>query len=451
VENPSKQKPAKRKSLRHTAWQLGVVAVVLLLWRLIYQVQQPELIQTPAAPGPHPVIHHGEFFWITQDAGGPILHARPVRGGPERILAQESPDVEVPSSMPLLFTDTDVFYTLHPKPKPQLLNISGAGAGGTGSGSTVINLGTFRPGKERPVPGERHTKLPSWSPESYRLRRVSRGGGPARDVPNVEADYWSWDIQIVGDWIYWIKTRPDDATIIMRGPEVHMERIGHSDLMATSLQTGETRKLAGNMDASAALMSGTGGVYWEEPRPYPDLIQDLYYASATTPRRLAIPGYQASSYDRPFLGSDTLTEYRGRLYWIQYTTDMSHPAPSPVTRPARLVSANSDGSDLKTVLDLTPGKLATFRLLKADQNSLYGAYLPPERYGQVNATLLCRLHPERANPLEILRPMAGGITVDQGYLYFDAEEKVGAFWDLVMNDEVNLKRVSHLYRIPLPK
>src|SRR5947209_6722037 len=83
--------------------------------------------------------------------------------------------------------------------------------------------------------------------------------------------------------LFWFQRHPNETTEIMRAGKARMETVGHSDLMATSLSTGETRKLAGDMGASTSLLRGTEGVYWVEPRPYPDPAQDLYFAGPTKP------------------------------------------------------------------------------------------------------------------------------------------------------------------------
>src|SRR5262249_16509890 len=158
-----------------------------------------------------------------------------------------------------------------------------------------------------------------------------------------------------------------------------------------------------------------------------DPAQDLYYAAATTPRRLAIRDFQSSGQNFSLVPiTETVAEYQGRLYWIQYETSFQ---PLPSTLPGRLVSANPDGSDRKTVLDLTTAKMVAVGELKAYQGSLYCTYLLPQKYGVMNPTLLCRLHPERTNPMELLRSVSGTVGFHDGYLYFAVDEKIGSLWN----------------------
>src|SRR5262249_28348859 len=146
---------------------------------------------------------------------------------------------------------------------------------------------------------------------------------------------------------------------------------GHSDLMATSLTTGETHKLATDLSAFITLVPGAEGVYWIEPRPFPDAAHDLYYSRATGPRTLVSPDFQgmgSNVLDPLYSHADVITEYDGRLYWIEYETGSD---PNHRRFPARIVSANFQGSDRRTVLDLAKAKWSTDGLLRAYHGNLY--------------------------------------------------------------------------------
>src|SRR5262249_36969632 len=153
---------------------------------------------------------------------------------------------------------------------------------------------------------------------------------------------------------------------------------------------------------------------------------DLYYADVTKPRTLVIRDFQYRDFD-------TLMVYQSRLYWLRHKMRL----PDQTMVPTHLLSANLDGSDRKTVLDLEQRRLEIYAPQVYQGNLYCVAYrpLPPGKHeGASPPPQLCRLHPERADPIEVLHAVEGEVMFDEGYCYCSTRTPTRSLWDTLTDD-----------------
>jgi hypothetical protein len=150
-----------------------------------------------------------------------------------------------------------------------------------------------------------------------------------------------------------------------------------------------------------------------QPAPFPDK-PILYYARAEDGSVHAL-----AAAPEGWIAGNAL-EFGGRLYW----TVRNHRPENDGSFLATLMCAKLDGSDSREVLsewDKHPlGNLAPY----AYQGSLYCFLdkMTPSTEEEANRTpYLCRLHPERSDPVEVLHRLpdtSSSYQFDGGYLYF---------------------------------
>jgi hypothetical protein len=187
--------------------------------------------------------------------------------------------------------------------------------------------------------------------------------------------------------------------------EQWLEKSAHSDLMLTSLADGATRCIRHGISTDTTMVEGNAGVCWFEPAVFPHQ-PTIFYARA----------YDGAVYAQGTLdGHRTLNhyvEFKNRLYWVNPFTVTSAP-----------MSSNLDGTDLREVRDPGNNYVLSSQICTIYQGNLYFEVFEGSENDK-NRSLafpkLCRFHPERTDPIEILRsvPLGGSYQFDGKYIYF---------------------------------
>lgn len=144
-------------------------------------------------------------------------------------------------------------------------------------------------------------------------------------------------------------------------------------------------------------------------------------------------------------------EAGNRLYWTKLVLVRNQPIHFV------LMSANKDGSDIREVLTQHDQHPIAYMELHAYRGGLY-CFLtetPTLIKGlAVFVQYLCRLHPDRSEPLDILYKMpehTGGIRFEGGYAYLGGREPKRSLWAILTNDDVVKEFTVKLSRIPLDR
>lgn len=474
---------------------LLLVVFGVAVW-FVYKSRQPEQLMDLTMIRRH-WITHGQLYWIQQDpfnarqprTNGTTIYAMPVTGGTPRVVAREDSrqiagDVNNDS---LIFTDTSLFYKTVPPPPP---GRTGTVVGMGGSMAISVHLGDFlAPNRHFSVshaPWEKRQILPSIPEKSLQdppieihLKRVPLSGGTPQEVARIPGHVWSQGEPIVvsGQNVYWLRNRPGERMQVTTEADkdqigralaeklketgtagsgnpktfVHDEVIGHSDLMVTSMKDGSARVLRSGL-SGYGIFGGANAVFWTEPRVYPDLRQSLYMLHLPDEQIRCLTTSDPARDIRP-------AEYQGGFYWqdIGREYDRGNP-PRVIGTTARILRARPEDTEARPVLSLEqPGFLAATGPF-AQEGQLYLLFKEPVK-PNMDADLerqpfwLCRLHPERAQPLEKIRTLPGDaydFHFDQDYLYFERKREIRSLWDTLTNDEVNTRRQDTLYRVSLP-
>jgi len=196
---------------------------------------------------------------------------------------------------------------------------------------------------------------------------------------------------------------------------------------------------------------------WIQIRAYPDRRVDLCYWRELDKTVHTIADFSTNLWhSRP-------VEYEGRMYWFDYETPDSG-SDGEKWNVDRLMSANLDGSDRRIVSSLIPIRRTaqswgfdTFSgaTIKIYHGSMYCIFQPTtaKLSSQYEGAYLCRIHPERAEPVDILYALPNGasqIRFDEGYLYFALAESTRSAWARLTSDAANVESAYTLCRVKVP-
>lgn len=321
------------------------VAVSAAIWVNRYLAPGPEYLvrARSLSTGPSRVIAGARYWSVLDDRGASIM-AEPLGGGPERVVVREPGDCQVSGIQAA--GNGSILYTVSPGLRSVMRSARRAPrVVGPASADPMAgrNVGTYRaaPGGTRPAgTGEvRHViPAPAVSPAiPCRLRSVPLTGGAPRDlVVNVDGKP-----VVAGDWVYWLRRRWDDRTIVRHGEEWREELRGHSDIACMRVGERVPRVVRRDLSDRTTLASDGVRVSWTEPRPYPNDRVDLASSSGG-----ALPVILAG-YDG-MVGPVTAS---GRFYWVAYPARSAW-ATGGRMAPRAVMSARPDGSDRRIEIDL---------------------------------------------------------------------------------------------------
>lgn len=229
--------------------------------------------------------------------------------------------------------------------------------------------------------------------------------------------------------MFWIRPRPEEVFFVREGHTDWREETAHSDLMLTSLPDGATRRIFAGVPRSLALIACETGIVWAQPAPFPG-PQTRFYASASDSSVRSLGTLSANQ--RP----ERCVEVGGRLLWT--VTTLTPPSELSTT----LMSANIDGTDIRSVGTQLRGHPVHIQSLYVYQGSLYSVFteIPTETGRSVKVTYYVgRLHPNRSDSVEIVHALpedAWPIQFDGRYLYFFLEGTHRSFLSILFNAEV---------------
>ena len=446
----SRRPPISRKSM---AGQALFVVVLLLIARFLWMREQPErLMHSPIGyyriSGDTLYLENAGMIGAQNlsGQGEPAIQAQSIHGGGMRMIVKEDAhyrfyNLGSPNDFGL--AEGKIVYAVEPRPTklpPAMENVLAPEPGQF--------LGTFLPQptgpqgkgtvgqKRKPL---RPTDLPAMD---VRFRQVSAQGGSPQDV----APFLHAGTCLVGNHAFWIRSGPEEMVQVTRkqgtqDPTYWTEVTAHSDLMLTSLTDGATRCLRRGILRDTSLTTEESGVVWTEPAPFPGHPTAFYArVSDGSVRSLGILAEENQT-----LGP--IVEVGSRLYW---TNIVRYPIQLGI-----LMRANLDGTDVHEVFSQRENHPGDVRILHAYRGSLYcclsgspkttRGYAPRNRY-------LCRLRPERTDPLEILHKLPDNSTnyqFDGGYLYFVWREQKRSLWASLVNEEAGAEILDTLCRLPL--
>lgn len=426
-------------SMRQKVVWLALLACCALLAARLYFRHRPECFPEEVSSYVGE-IQDGWQYWLV---GNAIL-AQPVTGGPVREVVREDSQAQISA---IHITNGAIFYAYS--------IIQPNNTGGIILGAPVGShfLGIYRTALHKPSAREKAQEkrvVLHWPQalleDPWHVHSVPIRGGTPRDLTSQFGGY----ALFVGSDAYWIKKRLDDTVQIRYGGATWEEETGHSALMVTSLVDGATRALIAGLPMDTILISGQNGVFWTEPRPFPDSSHDLFYYRTGEAKLYKIPDYRGDAIDPP-------AEYEGRLYW--FATDK--PAYRRDWSADRLMSANLDGSGLRTVFETATNKRVPVvwhnrsSFLRVYRGSLYGLFRDQNAgLGRIlgGPRFLCRLRPDQGEPVEdlfTLPPRSGNCTLDGDYFYYNHLED-RPFMDLLTGGDSHTQRGQMLCRIRLP-
>lgn len=418
------------------------VVALLLLGRFLWMRQQPEHLQmTPSID-----VSLG-FIALTEStcylpqksgfglrAGETAICAQSLQTGELREIAKESSQYAIYALAPedALVSHGNLYYTaaVHnvsqaPQERDNIVTWSRRTGGYIGSRSIVLaenaNKGSDMGFFLMPPPGSavvadsKRISLETREifPPGYQVRQVALSGGTPQDAPIPPGS----GFVLCADHVFWIRPAVEQTAEVVQGetPQARKhwkEMTARSDLMLTSLPDGATRCIRHGIYGSTLLIAGPSGISWWEPALYPR-PNEFFYARAADGRVTALGA-------RP-VGKDVspCVEMGGRLYWTDWNT-----ASESVT----VMSAALDGSDRHEVPGIVANRQIGHLQLYPYRGNLYGYMQETSARGQEDYPIsLCRIHPDRPDPIEIVRKISGrGVAVDAvsnlqfsgGYLYF---------------------------------
>lgn len=462
------------KARKPVRWQSVVgqslfVVMMLLIAGFLWRRQQLErlspTIMTADSIGGVALTDDTRYL-ITTGAVGmraaeTTVQAQSLRSGEIRTLCKEAPPYIAESSRTAAGVwEGSLYYAIRvnhiPDLKPGTSGLPGSPSGAkfavsavsTGkNGAPVVSgnegpgIGTFLLQPQSPattIPGQ--TRVISSTKENpapqVLFRQVALQGGTPRTVATLQGDTFC----LAANSVFWIKPAQEETARVTQGenPQTRLrwtETSAHSDLMLTSLADGATRCIRHGIPRHILLTRCQAGMSWKEPSPYPAPPR-LLYARVADGSVVAL-GTITNDQNPPLC-----VEVGKRLYWVD--------APHEYT----LMSANLDGSSLRVVEGIKERHQIGTLLLYGYKGSLYGCLQEMNPGGAEAYPLsLCKLHPDRQDPVEILRKISGkGVATDAisnmqfggGYLYFQLLDQPG-LW----SSDVGVRQT--LCRIPLER
>ncbi|MCW3053618.1 MAG: hypothetical protein JWN14_2788, partial [Chthonomonadales bacterium] len=182
------------------------------------------------------------------------------------------------------------------------------------------------------------------------------------------------------------------------------------------------------------------GVTWREVGPYPEKSV-RFYARASDGAVSALKPLTDVRSPNP------LRDFGGRFYWTEVRHDGEEAALQ--TTHEVLMSANMDGTDVREILNKVEQRFLANIALSSYRGTLY-CRLNELPMAETDAPrwFLCRLHPEKTDPIEIVRKMPSesdaAALCDGGYLYFVRQESKHSFLP-----PFQVTYTPALYRVPL--
>ena len=362
-------------------------------------------------------------FWNLR---GPVIMTRPI-GLKEHVLVQEDPRYQF--AVPSMFAvdGQTIVYAVSPFQ----------------ANGPVAQLFIVRPPRKRV--GLKMATAPAPPPitlRQYIFRETSIKGGPPRDLAAIRAT----SIALVKRNVFWIPGAPQAVGSNMDPGEIPELAPERGDLKVMSLIDGSQHILRANILLGTILVAGGDGVFWTEPEGTSHLQRGLYYASAADLRPLRVGNIGPEDVVR------WSVECRGALYWLQ-TPSVSHGGPSDA---GMILSHDLARAANSLVLDLGDVRRRAVQGSKAAvwRDSVYVLLKDVSLTGadDEDRICLCRLTPQQANHIEVLRkfpPATSQFQFDDGYLYYISKEKhVGPLQALT--DDSPGPVTSMLYRARLP-
>jgi hypothetical protein len=345
----------------------------------------------------------------------------------------------------------------------------------------VVGGGVSLPSKPQPVGRPKQPPSPPTRVRVKRLRphlpplallRLPLAGGAPQEVPGVDAR----QAIIVERTVYWIKRQPDELWNLEEQVQgkttrvIQSDVVGHSQLMMTPLDAGETREVARGVPEGAQLVPGEDGVIWTiiKPTAAGERRMDIYRFH----RSDAHPSLVASVIPANLYAPSSMVERGGRLFWRQFepvtvvaplsgSTDLpphlSIAQALPEQR-AHLIMAAGDGSAPRKleVKEIAESGARGFPYLSAHRGHLYtclSTSQPPKDGVVKTTTWLCRLHTTDPPRVEKLLRLPVGNSgwgqFDGDYWYFPLTEEREKFFDW-SKEGLRTTSVHVLYRYRLP-
>jgi len=291
-----------------------------------------------------------------------------------------------------------------------------------------------------PIPGNPRFRVQQTYPpvaEEVRFRQVSMQGGTPREVVTLHSDNYC----LIDSHVFWIRPEKEEARMIKRDTNYRWETTAQSDLMLTSLTNGETRCIRHGVNRYTPLVARNTGVTWTELSPYPRHAT-LFYADTS----------DGVVHSLSFTGDQNLQsvfKFGNRLYWTRL---ISAPQQYNVLHLA-LMRSNLDGTDVREVITSSDHGLGIGGSLSMYRNTLY-CYLTESHVNSPDRSqaLLCRLHPDQSNPIEVLRKLPARtnfVRFDEGYCYVLLSERHRTLWANLTDDDVGQTFTYRLARVPL--
>jgi hypothetical protein len=438
---------ANRKSI---AFQALFVVVMLALGRFLWIRNQPERVMNiPLTEIGSPISGDNLFMFARESspASPTSIKARSLHDGTERVISKVDARYDVLGYYGTRVVGRNLTYVVGPHVIPFSGN-PGPPAKSVSSTYRVQNIGTFLP-PQKGLPGigaTEHKRTRTRQPfltADVRLQQVPVGGGMSRDVVTVQ-DYNH--ICLVGDHVFWIRPGSDELVGVIQEEGDHTrtswaEVTAHSDLMLTSLIDGTTRCLRHGISRTTSMEAGQAGVALTEPAPFPEPPKLSYIRVSDGSIHSLGTVVQAG-------GARSFVEVGNRLYW---TALISAPVKNEASH-YKLMYVSLDGTAIHEVCAQRDRRLIDHLRIYAYRGSLYGilAQTSTTATGDpISEHYLCRLHPERSDPFEILYKADGWF--DGGYFYFVRHEAQRGLWATLTNDEAQASYTDTLCRLPLER
>ena len=461
-------------SRRSVAIQALFVILLLLVAGFLWTRDQPERV----AAGPtfdsrisgdtiYDFATQGPADRTPAEPAGSLLQTRSIHDGNARVIDTE--DAHYRFSNPVGYTAEHLFsaangklyYAVERRPdpvRPPAVPVPSAparvstGAAVRPPSDSEQFLGTFRlqsnsaPASEAAGLKRRAFALINSSAKEVRFRQVPLQGGKPEEGMTIQGDVQG----LIGDRVFWIRPRPEEKVAVTRETDLRHrtywnEETARSDLMLTSLANHTTRCLRHGIFRHTNTTVSESGISWEECAPFPGR-PTRFYASAADG---SVRSLQTGADNSPGIGG--VVEAGNRLYWIA-----GIPASGPHgSAHAVLMSADKGGTDVRAVVAQRDKHLIDDMLLHAYRDSLYCCLTEAPtitRSDAIRYQYLCRLRPERSDPLEVVYKLPGKSMYCQfgeGYLYFIRTEQKRGLWATLTNDEVGMETQTMTCRVPL--
>jgi hypothetical protein len=372
----------------------------------------------------------------------PILQAQSIHAPGMRTLVAEDSAYRFVQPYTLGLAGGSVYYAVEPRSNPVPAQDIVNSAPGRYFGTFLLQPKTAStPGRI----GQTRTRVaPTPLPvQETRFRRVSVQGGTPAEAAALRGERFC----LIAEHVFWIRPALEETVQVVQGGSTGdrsywFETTPHSDLMLTSLADGTTRCIRTGISRLSNLTSAEFGVTWTEFAAFPHQ-STLFYARASDGAVRALPRPARDQRVTPLL------EFGDRFYW----TISSYEADAFRNYHDTLMSSKTDGTDVREVLAQVDRRFLSNFSLTVYGGALYCRVdaLPLTRRGQLQV-LLCRLYPERPDPLEILRKLPAGFSYasqfEGGYLYFVVRESGRSLWASLTSD-LPARPTFTLCRVPL--